>query len=106
MGKTSRLQSHLLHLFTSISVYLCVKEDLGTFVESSQSLHSQKTVFSPLAESTYRHQANIDDEVVTMEILDTAGQVRKTIPETFVVNIKSDPVWFLILEFFLHRICL
>ncbi|PWA20045.1 hypothetical protein CCH79_00016062 [Gambusia affinis] len=25
-------------------------------------------------ESTYRHQANIDDEVVTMEILDTAGQ--------------------------------
>lgn len=29
-------------------------------------------------ESTYRHQANIDDEVVTMEILDTAGQVRQT----------------------------
>lgn len=28
------------------------------------------------AESTYRHQATIDDEVVTMEILDTAGQVR------------------------------
>ncbi|KAA8579980.1 hypothetical protein FQN60_005515, partial [Etheostoma spectabile] len=27
-----------------------------------------------LTESTYRHQANIDDEVVTMEILDTAGQ--------------------------------
>jgi hypothetical protein len=26
-------------------------------------------------ESTYRHQATIDDEVVTMEILDTAGQV-------------------------------
>ncbi|MBN3296225.1 RERG inhibitor, partial [Amia calva] len=25
-------------------------------------------------ESTYRHQANIDDEVVSMEILDTAGQ--------------------------------
>lgn len=28
-------------------------------------------------ESTYRHQASIDDEVVTMEILDTAGQVNK-----------------------------
>lgn len=28
-----------------------------------------------LTESTYRHQANIDDEVVSMEILDTAGQV-------------------------------
>uniref|UniRef100_A0A3Q0RG54 small monomeric GTPase n=1 Tax=Amphilophus citrinellus TaxID=61819 RepID=A0A3Q0RG54_AMPCI len=26
------------------------------------------------SESTYRHQANIDDEAVTMEILDTAGQ--------------------------------
>lgn len=31
-------------------------------------------------ESTYRHQANIDDEVVAMEILDTAGQVREIIP--------------------------
>lgn len=30
-----------------------------------------------LPESTYRHQANIDDELVTMEILDTAGQVRE-----------------------------
>ena len=29
------------------------------------------------SESTYRHQATIDDEVVTMEILDTAGQVNK-----------------------------
>ncbi|XP_055251460.1 ras-related and estrogen-regulated growth inhibitor isoform X1 [Moschus berezovskii] len=28
----------------------------------------------PFCESTYRHQATIDDEVVTMEILDTAGQ--------------------------------
>lgn len=28
-------------------------------------------------ESTYRHQATIDDEVVSMEILDTAGQVNK-----------------------------
>ncbi|XP_030644806.1 ras-related and estrogen-regulated growth inhibitor isoform X2 [Chanos chanos] len=26
------------------------------------------------SESTYRHQANIDDEMVSMEILDTAGQ--------------------------------
>uniref|UniRef100_A0A3B3I9X3 small monomeric GTPase n=1 Tax=Oryzias latipes TaxID=8090 RepID=A0A3B3I9X3_ORYLA len=32
--------------------------------------------YDPTLESTYRHQANIDDEVVTMEILDTAGQVR------------------------------
>lgn len=47
----------------------------------------KKTMFSPLAESTYRHQANIDDEVVTMEILDTAGQVRETILESFVINI-------------------
>uniref|UniRef100_A0AAQ5XNN3 small monomeric GTPase n=1 Tax=Amphiprion ocellaris TaxID=80972 RepID=A0AAQ5XNN3_AMPOC len=30
--------------------------------------------YDPTLESTYRHQANIDDEVVTMEILDTAGQ--------------------------------
>uniref|UniRef100_A0A8C7PGH4 small monomeric GTPase n=1 Tax=Oncorhynchus mykiss TaxID=8022 RepID=A0A8C7PGH4_ONCMY len=29
------------------------------------------------SESTYRHQATIDDEVVTMEILDTAGQLLK-----------------------------
>lgn len=29
-----------------------------------------------ILESTYRHQATIDDEVVSMEILDTAGQVR------------------------------
>ncbi|KFV69093.1 Ras-related and estrogen-regulated growth inhibitor, partial [Dryobates pubescens] len=28
----------------------------------------------PISESTYRHQATIDDEVVSMEILDTAGQ--------------------------------
>ncbi|KFW77591.1 Ras-related and estrogen-regulated growth inhibitor, partial [Manacus vitellinus] len=27
-----------------------------------------------ILESTYRHQATIDDEVVSMEILDTAGQ--------------------------------
>lgn len=32
-------------------------------------------VFLFFSESTYRHQATIDDEVVTMEILDTAGQV-------------------------------
>uniref|UniRef100_A0A4W5RA24 small monomeric GTPase n=1 Tax=Hucho hucho TaxID=62062 RepID=A0A4W5RA24_9TELE len=31
--------------------------------------------YDPTLESTYRHQATIDDEVVTMEILDTAGQV-------------------------------
>lgn len=30
--------------------------------------------YDPTLESTYRHQANIDDEVVSMEILDTAGQ--------------------------------
>lgn len=35
-----------------------------------------------LTESTYRHQANIDDEVVTMEILDTAGQVRNIVSIT------------------------
>ncbi len=29
-----------------------------------------------LTESTYRHQASIDDETVSMEILDTAGQVQ------------------------------
>uniref|UniRef100_A0A803WFX9 small monomeric GTPase n=1 Tax=Ficedula albicollis TaxID=59894 RepID=A0A803WFX9_FICAL len=32
--------------------------------------------YDPTLESTYRHQATIDDEVVSMEILDTAGQVR------------------------------
>ncbi|TKC41457.1 hypothetical protein EI555_014134, partial [Monodon monoceros] len=31
-------------------------------------------LFHLSSESTYRHQATIDDEVVTMEILDTAGQ--------------------------------
>uniref|UniRef100_A0A3Q3A015 Ras-related and estrogen-regulated growth inhibitor n=2 Tax=Kryptolebias marmoratus TaxID=37003 RepID=A0A3Q3A015_KRYMA len=30
--------------------------------------------YDPTLESTYRHQASIDDEVVAMEILDTAGQ--------------------------------
>ncbi|XP_048863695.1 ras-related and estrogen-regulated growth inhibitor [Brienomyrus brachyistius] len=30
--------------------------------------------YDPTLESTYRHQAVIDDESVTMEILDTAGQ--------------------------------
>ncbi|XP_030644796.1 ras-related and estrogen-regulated growth inhibitor isoform X1 [Chanos chanos] len=30
--------------------------------------------YDPTLESTYRHQANIDDEMVSMEILDTAGQ--------------------------------
>ncbi|TRY82723.1 hypothetical protein DNTS_018781 [Danionella cerebrum] len=30
--------------------------------------------YDPTLESTYRHQANIDDEAVSMEILDTAGQ--------------------------------
>ncbi|KAI2564608.1 RAS like estrogen regulated growth inhibitor, partial [Homo sapiens] len=30
--------------------------------------------YDPTLESTYRHQATIDDEVVSMEILDTAGQ--------------------------------
>ncbi|XP_028660558.1 ras-related and estrogen-regulated growth inhibitor [Erpetoichthys calabaricus] len=30
--------------------------------------------YDPTLESTYRHQVNIDDEAVSMEILDTAGQ--------------------------------
>ncbi|XP_007902333.1 ras-related and estrogen-regulated growth inhibitor [Callorhinchus milii] len=30
--------------------------------------------YDPTLESTYRHQATIDDEAVTMELLDTAGQ--------------------------------
>lgn len=30
--------------------------------------------YDPTLESTYRHQATIDDEVISMEILDTAGQ--------------------------------
>ncbi|XP_072047852.1 ras-related and estrogen-regulated growth inhibitor-like isoform X1 [Amphiura filiformis] len=30
--------------------------------------------YDPTLEFTYRHQTSIDDEVVTMEILDTAGQ--------------------------------
>ncbi|KAG5830635.1 ras-related and estrogen-regulated growth inhibitor [Anguilla rostrata] len=30
--------------------------------------------YDPTLESTYRHQASIDDELVSMEILDTAGQ--------------------------------
>uniref|UniRef100_A0A8C5WQU7 small monomeric GTPase n=1 Tax=Laticauda laticaudata TaxID=8630 RepID=A0A8C5WQU7_LATLA len=32
--------------------------------------------YDPTLESTYRHQATIDDEVVSMEILDTAGQMQ------------------------------
>lgn len=64
-----------------------------------------KNLFFLVSESTYRHQANIDDEVVTMEILDTAGQVRETILEEFVVNTlelkcSQIPSGFLILEFF------
>uniref|UniRef100_A0A673BC20 small monomeric GTPase n=1 Tax=Sphaeramia orbicularis TaxID=375764 RepID=A0A673BC20_9TELE len=37
--------------------------------------------YDPTLESTYRHQANIDDEVVTMEILDTAGQTINSSPK-------------------------
>lgn len=33
--------------------------------------------FADFAECTYKHVANLDDEMVTMEILDTAGQVKK-----------------------------
>lgn len=46
-----------------------------------------KMSFLVFAESTYNHQVNIDDEVVTMEILDTAGPVSEIILESFVVNI-------------------
>lgn len=34
------------------------------------------TFFADFAECTYKHVANLDDEMVTMEILDTAGQVK------------------------------
>uniref|UniRef100_S4RQ75 small monomeric GTPase n=1 Tax=Petromyzon marinus TaxID=7757 RepID=S4RQ75_PETMA len=34
--------------------------------------------YDPTLESTYRHQAIIDEEPVTMEILDTAGQAEDT----------------------------
>lgn len=40
-------------------------------------IHFTKCVL--ILESTYRHQATIDDEVVSMEILDTAGQVRECV---------------------------
>ncbi|XP_038667084.1 ras-related and estrogen-regulated growth inhibitor isoform X1 [Scyliorhinus canicula] len=33
--------------------------------------------YDPTLESTYRHQATIDDEAVSMEILDTAGQKKE-----------------------------
>lgn len=33
--------------------------------------------FADFAECTYKHVATLDDEMVTMEILDTAGQVKK-----------------------------
>lgn len=33
--------------------------------------------FADFAECTYKHVTTLDDEMVTMEILDTAGQVKK-----------------------------
>lgn len=33
--------------------------------------------FADFAECTYMHVTTLDDEMVTMEILDTAGQVKK-----------------------------
>ncbi|OBS64821.1 hypothetical protein A6R68_06637, partial [Neotoma lepida] len=36
--------------------------------------------YDPTLESTYRHQATIDDEVVSMEILDTAGSFEEVLP--------------------------
>uniref|UniRef100_A0A674I7T6 small monomeric GTPase n=1 Tax=Terrapene triunguis TaxID=2587831 RepID=A0A674I7T6_9SAUR len=41
--------------------------------------------YDPTLESTYRHQATIDDEVVSMEILDTAGQVSENSPEELIL---------------------
>lgn len=43
-----------------------------------------------LLESTYRHQATIDDEVVSMEILDTAGQVNRNSAKYFLHQIKKE----------------
>lgn len=47
----------------------------GELKIKNKKLSDCVSFFCGLTESTYRHQANIDDEVVTMEILDTAGQV-------------------------------
>lgn len=46
-------------------------------IKSCMYLHFYLLLLLIPPESTYRHQATIDDEVVTMEILDTAGQVNK-----------------------------
>lgn len=57
----------------------CVTYVWGSCKEDRKSysflIHFTKCVL--ILESTYRHQATIDDEVVSMEILDTAGQVRE-----------------------------
>ncbi|XP_072047075.1 ras-related and estrogen-regulated growth inhibitor-like [Amphiura filiformis] len=46
--------------------------------------------YDPTLEFTYRHQTSIDDEVVTMEILDTAGQRPiKIWRKRYIVQIKN-----------------
>lgn len=40
-------------------------------------LFTPSSFFADFAECTYKHVTTLDDEMVTMEILDTAGQVKK-----------------------------
>lgn len=70
--------NYFLSLISHISsMYMCcVKKTQPT---NQKPLHLLLIYFTKcvlILESTYRHQATIDDEVVSMEILDTAGQVR------------------------------
>lgn len=71
----------------SVRHYLAVREWVLTHYQARLYLPLNPSYLLHLTESTYRHQANIDDEVVTMEILDTAGQVRQINPAAFVSNV-------------------
>lgn len=60
-------------------VPMCVFESLSGLTRSQRvsqvKVVTVKMCLLYVLESTYRHQASIDDEMVSMEILDTAGQV-------------------------------
>lgn len=91
LGTDDLLRVHLkthayLHNGVSLSKFILlprhrhqttIRRKLDFFFKM-ECMNSVESCLFCLTESTYRHQANIDDEVVTMEILDTAGQVRHT----------------------------
>lgn len=77
------LSTKLLHSSTFIFPFILRTKLIISVI---YFLHS---LFAHSSESTYRHQATIDDEVVSMEILDTAGQVNRNSTKIFSTSNKN-----------------